>query len=263
MPPNFESNVFSAYEVIEDDEIEEYDTEEARAFSELDGPESVPQQQRSGPAKPWKPPAKARRSMRPVANVVEERQPDSPTLRSKEPLEPEPGYRIVATASVAAIVLAAIAAISRPLPIPKTASIRFGVGRVMTENAFQHATGYLLVLLSIFSLALSLRKHWSRFQFFDFPFFRVVHVIMGTATLFVLALHTGLRLGRGFEFALAIDFLAVCLLGGIAGVVTAISHRWDGKSARELRMASSRVHLIAFWPLPVLVALHVYQVYYY
>lgn len=262
MPPSFESNVFSPSEVIEDEEIEEYDTEEAEAFYGLDGPEvQQPQQRVAQPRRDWRP-GKIRRSMRPIAETANESQPESPALR-REPMEPEPGYRPLATASIAAIALAILAAVTRPIPIPKSASIRLGVGRIMTDNAFQQATGYLLVLLSIFSLALSLRKHWSRFQFFDFPFFRVIHVILGTATLFVLALHTGFRLGRGFEFALAVDFLAVCFLGGLAGIITAISHRWDGISARDRRQAAIRVHLVAFWPLPVLVALHIFQVYYY
>ena len=261
MPPSFESNVFSAIETIPDEEIEEYDTEEAEAFNALDGPYVAKQQERLANARRWVP-AKPRRSMRPAANATEEKQPESPVLR-KEPLEPEPGYRPLATASMAAVVLSMVAAVSRPIPIPKTSSIRFSVGRVLTDNAFQQATGYLLVALSIFSLALSLRKHWARFQYFDFPFFRVIHVILGTATLFVLALHTGLRLGRGFEYALAVDFLAVCILGGFAGIITAISHRWDGITARDRRLAATRVHLAAFWPLPVLIALHIYQIYYY
>jgi len=264
MPPSFESNVFSGNEVIEDDEIEEYD-KEAEAFNNaLDGPAVAQQQQQQRvgqPRRSWHP-GKIRRSMRPLNQAAVENQPDSPTAR-KEPMEPEPGYRPLATASIAAMCLAILAAVTRPIPIPKSASIRLGVGRLMTENAFQQATGYLLVMLSIFSLALSLRKHWSRFQLFDFPFFRVIHVILGTATLVVLAIHTGFRLGRGFEFALAIDFLAVCFLGGLAGVITAISHNWNGVTARNSRQGATRAHLVAFWPLPVLVALHIFQVYYY
>lgn len=263
MPPSFESNVFSADQIIEDEEVEGYDTEEAEAFNALDGPSYATQHQEGlvHARRSWVP-VRPRRSMRPTSNAVAE--PAQPVaVGRREPTTPEPGYRPLATASIAAIVLSIIAAVSRPIPIPSTASIRFSVGRVLTDNPFQQSTGYLLVLLSIFSLALSLRKHWKRFQLFDFAFFRVIHVILGTATLVVLAMHTGLRLGRGLEFALAVDFLAVCVLGGMAGVVTAVSHRWDGVAARDRRMASTRLHLAAFWPLPVLIALHIYQVYYY
>lgn len=265
MPPTFESNVFSANEAFEDDEEDEYDTEVAEAFDALDGPNATQiqqqQQQRLVHARRSWVPARTRRSMRPGGSVPVEEQTDASARKS--PTGPEPGYRPLITASIAAIVLSGIAIASRPIPIPKTSAIRFGVGRVLTDNAFQQATGYLLVMLSLFSLALSLRKRWSRFQLFDFPFFRVIHVILGTSTLVVLAMHTGLRLGRGFEFALAVDFLAVCILGGIAGIVTSVSHRWDGMASRDRRLAATRVHLIAFWPLPVLVALHIFQIYYY
>jgi nitrite reductase (NADH) large subunit len=265
MPPSFESNVFSANEAFEDDEEEEYDTEMAEAINEMDGPYPTPQQQQRlvHARRSWVP-AQPRRSMRPGANAAAaEAELSAPAAVHKEPSEPEPGYRPLATASIAAIVLAIIAAVSRPIPIPSTATFRFSVGRLLADNPFQQATGYLLVLLSVFSLVLSLRKRWARFQLFDFPFFRVIHVILGTSTLVVLAMHTGLRLGRGFQFALAVDFLAVCILGGIAGIVTAVSHRWDGITARDRRLASTRVHLVAFWPLPVLIALHIYQIYYY
>jgi bacterioferritin-associated ferredoxin len=266
MPPSFENNVFSANEAFEEEE-EEYDTEEAEAFNALDGPYATQQQRLVHARRSWVP-AQPRRSVRPGGHAVVNVLPALATVQKvqtvqKEPLAPEPGYRPLATASIAAIVLSMIAFVSRPIPIPTTSSIRFGVGRILTENAFQQATGYLLVMLSIFSLTLSLRKRWSRFQLFDVTFFRVIHVILGTATLVVLAMHTGLRLGRGLEFALAVDFLAVCILGGIAGIVTAVSHRWDGIAARDRRMASTRLHLVAFWPLPVLVALHIFQVYYY
>ena len=259
MPPSFESNVFSADEYPEE-EVEEYNTEEA--FHALDGPDVSEPRPLVQARRSWVP-AKPRRSVRPVANTTAEQPAEPAPVRVKEPQTPEPGYRPLASASIAAIVLSLIAFVSRPIPMPKTSAVRLGIGRVMTDNAFQQATGYLLIALSIFSLALSLRKRWSRFRFADFPFFRVLHVILGTSTLFVLAVHTGLRLGRGFELALAIDFLAVCILGGIAGIVTAVSHRWDGLQARDRRLAAARVHLIAFWPLPVLVAIHIFQVYYY
>lgn len=261
VPPSFESNVFSSNEYV-DEEVDEYDTEEAEAFHALDGP-AVSQPQALVQARRSWVPVKPRRSLRPGGNAPDQGSLEPAPVRNKEPQEPEPGRRSLAYASIAAVILSAIAIVSRPLPMPKTSAVRMGIGRVMTDNAFQQATGYLLVVLSILSLALSLRKRWSRFQFLDFPFFRVLHAILGTSTLFVLAIHTGLRLGRGFEFALAIDFLAVCILGGTAGIVTAISHRWDGLQARDRRLAATRLHLIAFWPLPVLVAIHIFQVYYY
>lgn len=260
MPPSFESNVFSATDVYEDED--EYDTEAEEAFNALDGPLSTLHQQKLVHARRSWVPVQPRRSMRPSGNAPSDTQSVAQGGRS-EAAAPEPGYRPLATASIAAIALSIIAIVSRPIPIPQSSAVRQGVGRVLTENAFQQATGYLLVLISLFSLVLSLRKRWRRFQLFDFPFFRVIHVVLGTSTLLVLAMHTGLRLGQGLNLALAVDFLAVCILGGVAGIVTASSHRWDGMTARDRRLLTTRVHLAAFWPLPVLVALHVFQVYYY
>ncbi len=262
MPPEFESNVFSESEPLEDSD-DEYDTEAEAAFNALDGPYETEHNQGLVHARRSWVPVQPRRSMRPAGQASSEAtEPLMPGGR-KEPVAPEPGYRGLMYASIAAMGLSAIAMFMKPIPVPATSGVRFGVGRLFTDHAFQQATGYLLVLLSIFSLVLSLRKRWKRFQFFDVPFFRAIHVVMGVATLVVLGMHTSLHLGQKLNFVLAIDFLAVCILGAVAGIVTAVSHRWGATEARDRRLLSTRGHLIAFWALPVLIALHVFQVYYY
>jgi nitrite reductase (NADH) large subunit len=97
----------------------------------------------------------------------------------------------------------------------------------------------------------------------------MIHGVLGALTLVVLAVHTSLQLGPlqlGWPpliTLLAIDFLAIALFGAVIGIVTAVSPGWTLVTSLNRRMRWKRVHLVLCWPLPVLVILHVLQVYYY
>jgi nitrite reductase (NADH) large subunit len=127
----------------------------------------------------------------------------------------------------------------------------------------KQGSGYTLVALALVSLLLSLRKRWKRFAFSDLPIWRMIHGSLGTLTLVVLVFHTGLHLGKNMNRVLMIDFLALTVLGAVAGGVTALSHWFSPVTARNQRLVWYRAHLILFWPLPVLLALHIAVAYYY
>jgi nitrite reductase (NADH) large subunit len=108
--------------------------------------------------------------------------------------------------------------------------------------------------------------------FRETPIWRMIHGLIGALTLVALALHTSLSLGPRMELnwppmslitLLVIDFLIVALFGAVAGIVHAISPGWPAVTALTRRRRWSGVHLALCWPLPVLVILHVLQVYYY
>ena len=111
-------------------------------------------------------------------------------------------------------------------------------------------------------LLLSLRKRIRRFTLGDFPVWRVVHAVLGALTLAGLAVHTGGRLGANLNFLLIASFLGVVALGSVAGGVIALEHR-IGAGAARLRRAWTWSHILLFWPIPVLLALHVFKTYYF
>nr|WP_275939246.1 FAD-dependent oxidoreductase [Polyangium spumosum] len=189
--------------------------------------------------------------------------PDIILPRIKGPPPPESGLRPLLVASMGAFLLSVVAVAARPIPVPATMAGRLGPARLLTDDTLKQISGYVLLGLCVLSLVLSLRKRWRRFTWLDVPVFRAIHGVIGASTLLALVAHTGLRLGHKFNLILSVDFLLVCVLGAVAGVVTAISNRWSPMKARDRRLSTSRAHLWAFWPLPVLVALHVVQVYYY
>jgi len=174
----------------------------------------------------------------------------------------ERGLGPLLVASIAAFVLSALA-LGGPLLIARVLPHRSSLAMLGDSPLLKQASGYALVVLALASLLLSLRKRWKRFAFSDVPIWRMVHGVLGALTLVVLVLHTGLELGQQMIFTLAIDFLAVTVLGALIGTITALSPRWSPLVARDRRRRWSLVHLLACLPLPVLVILHVIQVYYY
>lgn len=182
--------------------------------------------------------------------------------RSQPAPQEERGGKPLLVASVASLAFAGVAATVGPLPI-RTSTLGAHPDAIWTTSAGKQVTGYAVLILGLVSLLLSLRKRWKRFSYSDVPALRVLHGALGAGALLALILHTGLHLGKNLNRTLMIDYLALVLLGAGAGLFVSQSHRFPPLTARNYRLVSFRAHLILFWPLPVLLALHVLGSYYY
>jgi nitrite reductase (NADH) large subunit len=128
------------------------------------------------------------------------------------------------------------------------------------ESFWQQVSGYALVGLVVAGLSFSLRKRWRRLTFINYQAWRLVHAFLGSATLLILILHTGLRLGTGLNLLLMADHLGLCLTGAAIGGLTAL-----GQALRvaQLRAWIFNIHLGLLWVFPVLLGFHILAVYYY
>ena len=73
---------------------------------------------------------------------------------------------------------------------------------------------------------------------------------------------TGGRFGANLDLVLMGSFLTVIALGAVAGGMVALEHRLGARAAR-LRRAWTWAHLVVFWPVPVLLGVHVFKSYYF
>jgi nitrite reductase (NADH) large subunit len=123
-------------------------------------------------------------------------------------------------------------------------------------------SGFTVLGLALVALALSLRKRWRRFSSGTVARWRLVHGAVAVAALVVLTIHTELRLGANANLALMVSFLGTALTGAVAAVVVGTL---KPTKARSLAIRSFFVgaHIVLFWALPALVALHVATVYYF
>lgn len=206
------------------------------------------------------PPSTRRETMPPLRpiSVPPGRLPSIPPARlapSPDDLRAERRRIHLAAASIVAAAGAAITILAPGAGAARSFS-RLSADAVIIDPAVRTGTGAAIVALSLAGLLLSLRKRVPRFTFSDFHGLRVLHGVIGAATLACLAAHTGLHLGAHLNRALMIDFLATALLGAVAGAFAAAPGGGD-PAAEARRRLVFRAHLVAFLPLPVLVALHV------
>jgi len=176
-------------------------------------------------------------------------------------VEPARGGRWLVGLGGAALFLA-VAALLFSVPYASTVQLPWHWDVLWRESAWKQASGYTVLALTLLALLLSFRKRIPKLSFGDFSSWRVAHAALALLTLAGLAAHTGGRLGANLNLALMATFLGVVALGAGAGGVVALEHRLGARGAR-LRRAWSRAHLVLFWPVPVLLGMHVLKSYYF
>jgi len=131
------------------------------------------------------------------------------------------------------------------------------------DNLYKQISGFSLLGLSVVVLLMSLRKRIKRFSFLSFPFWRLIHVVLGFVTVFGLAVHSGYSLGSGVNNLLALSFVSILLAGGLSSALVAVEHKLDAVLSRKIKNKLVWLHIIAFWPLPALLTVHVFKSYYF
>ena len=171
--------------------------------------------------------------------------------------------RLLAFAIVGSLATVAILVLPR-VPIPD----RFGPGvleLLWFDEAWKQWSGYTLLALSTAALlvggfmktrlAVGLKGH---------DWWPLIHVSLGVSCVLVLFAHTGFRFGANLNAALMGNYLALLLLGALAGILINKDPRIQrlGISGR-LRRLPVRLHLLVLLPLPTLLAIHILLVYLY
>lgn len=195
-------------------------------------------------------------------------QPLLATLVGDSETTTEPvGRRSLLIASLVGVVAIFGYLLAEPLPFADSFASPWRKIDVLWRSSFaKQVSGFSLLGISLLGLLLSLRKRLSWFRLGQFGFWRAFHAVLGVATLVGFLVHTGLRMGHNFTFALALTFLALNLLGAFTGIVAALETRFTDAWAQRLRSwrpKLTRCHIWLFWPLPALLAFHIISVYFY
>jgi nitrite reductase (NADH) large subunit len=172
-----------------------------------------------------------------------------------------PGLLFVSLIGLAAAIVLSAAA---PLPSAESIEDTARLEWLWRDGAARRASGFTLLGLALAATLLSARKRWRRTASLGpFSSWRFAHAVIGVLTLAALAVHTGGRAGDNLNFALVSSFGTLNVLGAIAGGAAALEQRLGGRRGRALRAALVTAHILAIWPLPVLITFHVLSVYYF
>ena len=166
--------------------------------------------------------------------------------------------------SIAAGVVAFATLVAPRFPVADRFNALF-LERLWFDGGWQLWSGFALLGLSGSGvLAVVLLKLRVIARLGGFNWWRLAHVGFGIACVLALFAHTGFRLGTSLNAALMGCFLAVLVLGGLAGVCTNAAgqlRKWGIKPKQ--RIIPMRVHIIALVPLPALLIIHILIVYMY
>ncbi|MGE0667058.1 MAG: FAD-dependent oxidoreductase [Sphingomonadales bacterium] len=173
--------------------------------------------------------------------------------------EPVPWRRTLLALSLLTLVLASAMAWMPPLAVPASFSTAFRVEQLWVDGLYKQISGFTLLGLGAIAALLSIRKRWRRFTLGGYGGWRAAHAALGATTLVVLAAHTGFDLGDNLNLWLVASFAVMALLGFAAGAATSLQHRL-GRGA-DVRSMSLWLHILASWPLPVLLTFHILSVY--
>lgn len=172
------------------------------------------------------------------------------------------GWRVLLGTGVVALLAAAAMALPLNVPYASSAQATWQWDMLWRDALWKQLSGYTVLGLSALLLLMSLRKRLPMFRLGDFPIWRIAHAVIGSLAVAVLAVHTGGRLGANLNFLLIALFLGVVAAGAAAGGIVALEHRL-GTGASRLRRAWQWTHILLFWPIPVLLTLHVFKTYYF
>ena len=132
------------------------------------------------------------------------------------------------------------------------------------DGTIKQWTGYSVLTLAAMSLLISFRKrqpHLHKVARFDY--WRMAHISLGTLVIALLIAHTGFRMGHGLNFLLMLSFTSLLFVGALSSLFIGLSHRLPGGKAVRLRRQSVFIHILLFWPVPVLLAWHIFKTYWY
>jgi nitrite reductase (NADH) large subunit len=177
--------------------------------------------------------------------------------------EPIFGAGAIAVGSLLAAMIALAAVFLPAWPYSPSVEAGIGIDRLWISGTVKQVTGFTLVALSLTVALLSVRKRLGWSWLGGYAWWRVLHALVGAAAIAVLFLHTGFNLGHNLNRWLMVTFLAGVIAGSATGIVTAREHVALAHGNPSWRRGVTWLHILALWPLPLLLILHVLTVYAY
>ena len=172
--------------------------------------------------------------------------------------------RLLLHLSFAGVLAAAATLVAPRVPIPD----RFGptfFELLWFDGVWRQWSGYALLGFSGAGLVAALRmKARPALRSGTSIRWRLAHVGLGLCCVLLLFGHTGFRLGANLNAALMGCYVAALISGALAGIsIHGTSRLRSMGMTPRLRVVPMRLHVVALFPLPALLILHILVVYLY
>jgi nitrite reductase (NADH) large subunit len=193
-------------------------------------------------------------SCRPLLTELVEGAPTAQPVRVWKPL---------LAGAVVTLLIALMILLLPGIRYPDTVQLSIPWDQLWRAGLLKQISGFSILGLSVLALLLSLQKRWRRIRLGDFALWRLTHVVLGIAGMVLLLVHTGGRAGSNLDFLLMSCFSLLLLLGGFAAAFIGLEHRLIAGPLQNLRKPFLWLHILVFWPVPVLLGFHIFKTYYY
>ncbi len=177
--------------------------------------------------------------------------------------EPVRSWRGLLALSALSLCLIALFVFVWRVPYPDSVQVAFRWDELWRNSLFKQISGFTTLGLIVVGLGVSLRKRVAKVSIGDFNVWRYAHVVLGVCALTALIAHTGFRLGNQLNLMLTLNFLLLAVAGANASTVVATEHRLNPSLAKKQRRRWTWLHMVLFWPVPVLLGAHVLKSYYF
>ncbi|MCM8525153.1 MAG: FAD-dependent oxidoreductase, partial [Lentisphaeraceae bacterium] len=145
-------------------------------------------------------------------------------------------------------------------------SDQYKITKFLTDSTVRMTSGFTLLGLTVLATLLSLRKRWKRLQFGKYKTWRLIHAAIGFFSIVILMAHSGFSAGKNINFMLFTLFSIINLFGFITGFASAFEFFGMNRLSafcRRWKPQITFIHILAFWPLPVLLVFHIIQAFYF
>lgn len=179
-------------------------------------------------------------------------------------IQPAPWHRTLLASAILSL-LAMLAILLLPaIPYAHTVQLEWHWDQLWRDGVIKQISGFTVLGLFLLGLTLSPRKRLKKFHSLGkFDSWRLLHILLGLLVIGVLIGHTGGRLGSGLNLLLMLSFSVTLLLGSLATGIISLEHKLGSAVATRLRRKSVWWHILAFWPVPVLLGFHILKGYWY
>jgi nitrite reductase (NADH) large subunit len=177
--------------------------------------------------------------------------------------EPVALHKTLGVASILSFIALLLILLLPAIPYANSVQADLRWDELWRNNLLKQVSGFSILGLFVLGLTVSPRKRIKKLQGVgSFDTWRFIHVGFGLLVIAGLVVHTGMRFGHGLNFALMLFFTTTILLGALATAIISHEHR-IGANATLLRRRAVWWHILFFWPVPIVLGLHILKSYYF
>lgn len=177
--------------------------------------------------------------------------------------EPASWHKALTVTAIISLLLALIVMVSPAIPYTSSVQTSLRIDEIWRTTLYKQISGFTILGLFLLGLLVSPRKRVKKYQQLgNFDTWRFSHIILGVLVIIGLIAHTGMRFGNGLNFFLMLTFTITIVLGAAATAIISQEHR-IGSNATLLRRRAVLWHILFFWPVPVVLGLHILKSYYF